>query len=170
MLDRLWHQFSRKIQPPKLIKYSTALAVGALLGALSFMMVEIWEMKSGVVVSTDSTTNVADANAQKRLPSFSTLSIFGAHQANIQTIPTARIQYRLEGILRSADPNQSRVLISAAGKPGQTYHLGDSFGNGIVIRQILDDSVIFERNGQLEKLTLPRPELKFGTPLKSLSP
>ena len=70
----------------------------------------------------------------------------------------------ITGIVKSMDDGKgkaSKVYISLAGKPSKIYQLGDTLPYGVRIYQITADTIIFDNDGRLEKLSLTRDKLVF---------
>ena len=76
-------------------------------------------------------------------------------------VPITSLQLHLVGVLKSADENQSHVIISEAGAAGKVYAIGDSLPSGIRVYAINDEGVILDNGGHLEKLPLARSRLTF---------
>jgi type II secretory pathway component PulC len=79
------------------------------------------------------------------------------------TVPVTSLQLRLVGVIKSE--KISRVIISESGQPGKVYSIGDSLPSGITVNSVVDDGVILDNGGHLEKLPLQRKSLTFqGVP------
>lgn len=95
--------------------------------------------------------------------------LFGdANIANQGYVPITSLQLHLVGIVKSADINQSHIIISDGSQPGKVYAIGDSLPSGIRVYAINDDGVILDNSGHLEKLPLARQRLEFQGMPKTL--
>lgn len=86
--------------------------------------------------------------------------------ASSSTLPVTSLQLRLIGVIKTKPDKYSRVIISEANQPGKVYGIGDVLSSGVTVYGIVDDGVILESSGRLEKLPLPRPPLLFREPLQ----
>lgn len=86
--------------------------------------------------------------------------LFGRHLAS-GNIPITSLQMRIIGIVHTREKASSKVYISISGQPGKIYHIGDTLPNGVKVHDISSTVVIFDNDGQLEKLMIPRQSLYF---------
>ncbi len=88
--------------------------------------------------------------------------IFGsAATEDADFLPVTSAQLHLTGIIKDANSQTSRIIISEAGQTGKVYAVGDEVISGIKINAINDDGVVLEHNGRFEKLPLVRTRLNF---------
>ncbi len=84
-------------------------------------------------------------------------------------IPTTILNLRLVGILK-ATPNQaSQAVIDMGNRNEQVYRLNDLLPGHAKIIRIFNNSILILRNGQVERLSLPKHRIIFGqrpTPLE----
>lgn len=86
--------------------------------------------------------------------------LLGDYQPPLSAIPTSESSLQLMGIMKAEPVEQSQVIISV-NQEEKVYQLGQTLPNGAVLKQILDDAVIIEQQGHLERLALPKAELEF---------
>lgn len=83
-------------------------------------------------------------------------------------LPSSQLQLSLIGIL-AANPMQSAQAIMVTPDGNQAvYVTGDTLPGGAVLYQILPDSVVIKRQGHLESLHLPKPNVILDVPLQGL--
>jgi general secretion pathway protein C len=115
-----------------------------------------------------SAQSASRSGAHKVLPDIASWHLFGSRPpaiaaGQVANLPATTLQLTLSGLFKDTRTQQSKALISAPGHPSKAYGVGDALPSGATVYQILDDGVILERNGHLEKLTLPIQPLKFGS-------
>jgi type II secretory pathway component PulC len=94
---------------------------------------------------------------------------FGQYQlVDANYLPMTQLNLDLQGILFSANPAKTQALIAFPGQAPKVYHKGDHLLGNVIIKQILQNSVILDQNGELEKLPLKQLELQFAPPPKGL--
>jgi type II secretory pathway component PulC len=112
-----------------------------------------------VITHSQSRTHVASKdNMMQMIAQIPEEHLFGKVGLN-GSVPITSLQLRLIGVIKSDPENFSRVIISESGQPGKVYGIGDSLPSGITINSIVDDGVILENDGRLEKLPLQRSPL-----------
>lgn len=112
--------------------------------------------KETVMVKTDSTSDLIAAITGDH--------IFGKSPSKLGDMPISNLQLHVTGIVK-VDSNQSnsvsKAYISIAGQPSKIYQVGDTLPYGVKVNDITPDAVVLENDGHLEKLPLPRAQLKF---------
>lgn len=91
-------------------------------------------------------------------------AIFGVYvpnDLNVDTIKKSVLDVTLVGILLAKPLEDSQVIIKAANGEEKTYLLGDTIPGGAIIKRITAGSVLVERAGALESLSLPKDDLTF---------
>ena len=78
------------------------------------------------------------------------------------------LNVKVVGILFAAREEDSHVILKVASGHEQTFGVGDTVSGGAVIKRITAQGVLFERNGALESLSLPKNELIFDAQAKPL--
>jgi type II secretory pathway component PulC len=94
--------------------------------------------------------------------------IFGHLEKDTTILPITSLHIRLIGIVSAIPKKQSSVLISEASQPGKVYVVGDTLPVGVKVNAIMEDGVILENAGRLEKLPLQRQPLSFQGRPKSI--
>ncbi|OQX13657.1 MAG: type II secretion system protein GspC [Thiothrix lacustris] len=113
---------------------------------------------AGVVNTAPAKPNLGDTLAGYHL--------FGIYQADSSkpaptNIQNTQLALKLQGVY--APPNNSGYAVIEENAQQKAYAAGETIGNsGAVLEQILADHVLLRRNGLLEKLALPKPELSGG--------
>ncbi len=102
-------------------------------------------------------------------PDLATLHLFGAPVTvvgsnDVASLPPTALQLTLHGLFTNTRTKMSEALISAPGQSTKAYHVGSSVPGGATVYEILDDGVVLQRGGKLEKLILPVHPLHFGVP------
>lgn len=86
------------------------------------------------------------------------LHLFGKREAaqavDTSKLPSTTLNVKLVGVIGSTNPDNSRALIAADGKPAKAYFKGDALSDGSAILDIDSRFVIIQRGEQLEKLAL----------------
>lgn len=98
-------------------------------------------------------------------------SLFGVYVPNDlseSSVKKSMLDVTLVGILFADNINDSQVIIHSAGGVERTYKLGDSIPGDAVIKRIMANGVLVERQGNLESLSLPKNELTFEPVAKPL--
>jgi hypothetical protein len=78
-------------------------------------------------------------------------------------MPISSLQLSVTGILKveGSDSSASKASISVEGQPSKIFQMGDKLPDGVKIYDIMDEAVVLENNGHLEKLPLARAPLQF---------
>lgn len=74
-------------------------------------------------------------------------------------LPASTAGYQLFGLIEADRPAEARAILGGADGQQQEYRIGDAMPDGARVHAIRARAVLFERNGALEKLTLPELEL-----------
>jgi general secretion pathway protein C len=72
------------------------------------------------------------------------------------------------GILYTAKDHDSQVILQESNGQEHFFSVGDKLPGGAVIKRITADGVLIRKNGELERLSLPKDELQFEPPAKPL--
>lgn len=150
-------------------QWGKRVAFGAIgLAALLLLLSLIHGIGWLVTLSSQSNAAVETVKiSSKPLPNIADMHLFGLHQvavapSQVASLPQTTLQLTLNGLFANANVKKSRALISAPGHSMKSYRVGDTLPGGATVYEILTDGVILQRNGHLEKLTLPGKPLKFG--------
>ncbi len=79
------------------------------------------------------------------------------------TLPDSTAGYQLFGIIEATDQRAARAILGAADGEQREYRVGDAMPDGARVHAVRERAVIFERDGRLERLSLPAPELESAT-------
>lgn len=93
-----------------------------------------------------------------------TLHVFGKPLQTASDVPVSSLELRITGIAKNTRPseqNTSKAYISISNQPSKIFHVGDTISFGVKLYDIIDDAVVVENNGRLEKLPLVRNKLDF---------
>lgn len=115
--------------------------------------------------------SAVSASPKGQLSQISSWHLFGQpppSAINDQAIPLSSLNLRITGIFYQKNAQLSRVMITNANGVAQFYKKDDPVTNDVILYEIRPNSVILERNGELEKLTLPDRELQFAEPPQRL--
>ncbi len=150
---------------PDYASFVLVILAGFLLARLAWMLFPteppplLTASGAGVVNSAASTQpNLGDTLAGYHL--------FGVYQADTSkpapsNIQNTQLALKLQGVY--APPNNSGYAVIEENAQQKAYAAGETIGSsGAVLEQILADHVLLRRNGLLEKLALPKPELSGG--------
>jgi general secretion pathway protein C len=100
----------------------------------------------------------------------SNASLFGVYVPDdLNSVRKSMLDVSLVGILFANDINESQVIIRASGGDEKSYQLGDTIPGDAVIKRIMARGILVERQGALERLSLPKNDLTFepvASPLK----
>jgi type II secretory pathway component PulC len=110
-------------------------------------------------------TNFAELVSQ--IPDWHLFGNYGALKKNAH-LPITGLQIELTGIIKATPSVLSRVIITEGGKPGKIYQAGDTLESGVRVYAIMNDGVVLENGGQLEKLPLRRTPLQFQEKFKPI--
>lgn len=143
----------------------TLLALFASISLLTIATLgyEMWQWRSDWQLAHQSlnhnitSKNTADIN--QLIMDIPNQHLFG--KALTQgAVPVTNLQMQVTGIVKNND-DASKVYISISGQPSKIYRTGDTLPYGVKIYKITADTVIFENDGRLEKLSLAREKLEF---------
>jgi type II secretory pathway component PulC len=106
----------------------------------------------------ESNTNV------KSLPILANWHLFGIYTPTSAALEATQLPIKLIGIFYATPPATSRILISISGQSAKLFTPGQTLLPGVIIEEILRDSVTLKHNDKLESLPLPVPVLQFASP------
>ena len=89
-------------------------------------------------------------------------------RVNDLNVKPSNLNISLVGVLFSAHPEESQMLIALADGQALIYHQGELMPGEVKIKKITPDGVVLEHDGELESLSLPKNELQFEAPAKAL--
>lgn len=93
------------------------------------------------------------------------LHLFGLYQPanlNIDLLPKSTLNIQLNGVFFTVPANLSQAVLTIPSEGQKIYREGDKLPGDAKLYRILNNSVIIEYNGKLQRLMLPEPTLKFN--------
>lgn len=82
--------------------------------------------------------------------------LFGGREPEPLIAPSSTSNLLLAGILAESDPRAGQAILAERGAPARVYRPGAMLPGGLRLHAVHVDHVVLERNGQLERLNLPR--------------
>lgn len=116
------------------------------------------------VVLTPLPTQAAVVIKEEQPTQFLNSPLFGDYfpdNLDESKIKRSTLQLTVVGILFSLHETDSIVTIRTKGQGERMFHVGDTVPGGAVIKRIMPDGVLLMRAGAMERLSLPKNELKF---------
>lgn len=110
-------------------------------------------------------------NRQESYQDLLNSSLFGVYvptDLDESQVKKSMLNVTLVGILFAQKLNDSQVIIRSASGEEKTYKIGDSLPGGVIVKRIMADGILVERDGTLESLSLPRDQLQFESIPKPL--
>lgn len=80
--------------------------------------------------------------------------------------PKTRLQLTLRGVFLADEPSAAVAIIADDQDRERPYRIGDAIADAAVVKQILPQRVLLDRNGALEALDLPKERLQAAAPAK----
>lgn len=99
------------------------------------------------------------------------IDLFGKYipkQLGDANIKPSLLDVHVIGVMFSTNKKNSEVLLRFANGIERTFKNGDTIPGGAKIIHITSDGVIVNRDGTLERISLPVNKLKFDKPLKPM--
>lgn len=69
--------------------------------------------------------------------------------------------FKVVGVIFSEHEEDSKVLLQKQDGQEQFFSIGDTLSDGSIIKRITSEGVLLLRAGELERLSLPKEELRF---------
>lgn len=116
--------------------------------------------------------NKVVATKEDSVKSILKASLFGVYVSNDlneQSVKKSMLNVTIVGILFADKIEDSQVIIRSSNNEEKTYKIGDKIPGDAVIKRIMAEGVLVEREGNIESLTLLKNELIFepvAQPLK----
>lgn len=91
-------------------------------------------------------------------------ALFGEYipnNLNDQQVKQSSLNMEVIGVLFGKSPQESQVIIRSADGEENVYLVGDALPGGVKVKRITPEGVLFEHEGALESLSLPKNELIF---------
>lgn len=130
----------------------------------------IWSLSE----SESSSANVEPVVVPSKKDSLDALihsSLFGVYVSNDlsdDNVKKSMLDITLVGVLLGNTPDDSQVIIRTANGEEKNYKINDKIPGGVVIKRIMAGGILVEHNGSLERITLPKEELRFEPLAKPL--
>ncbi|BCA95956.1 general secretion pathway protein GspC [Legionella antarctica] len=111
--------------------------------------------------SDNSLTNNTKTDSSDFILDSSLFGVYVPNDLNEDNVKKSMLNVNLVGILLGDKTDESQVIIRSAGGEENTYKTGDKIPGGAIIKRIMANGVLVERNGALESLSLPKNDLTF---------
>lgn len=140
----------------------------------AFLLFILWQIIHGLaVIRSDGVMSARqpEENAVLNLNEIKKLTqenlkkpLFGAYvpvHLSETEIKPSRLNITVVGLILSQDESESKVMIRDQDGQDHLYRQADSLPGGFQIKRITAKGVLVEREGELERLSLPKNELIF---------
>lgn len=111
----------------------------------------------------------AKKNSFDALWSSSLFGVYVSNDLNGDNIKKSMIDVTLVGILLGNTMADSQVIIRSADGEERNYKVDDKIPGEVVIKRIMAGGILVEREGHLERLSLPKNDLTFEAVAKPLA-
>ncbi|MBI2785858.1 MAG: general secretion pathway protein GspC [Legionella longbeachae] len=111
---------------------------------------------------------IAKQNTNQAILHTSLFGVYVSKNLNESSVKKSMLNVTLVGILYANKIKNSQVIIRSASGEERTYKLGDKIPGDAVIKRIMMNGILVERQGALESLSLPKNELIFEPVAKPL--
>ena len=159
-------KLSRQLIAPKFLGRVRIAFALVLLAALMFTLAQwVWLLlpapKAAISQAQQTLPSASAPLTPSLLASIATARLWGALPA-AAPLATATQDTRLPLSLRGIISGQGLALIETSGSGTKVYRVGDTLPGGALLKEVLDDHVLLERGGVIERLALPKQSLSFG--------
>jgi len=160
---------------PPLLAIATALAMLVFTGWQGY---RFWTNQLENVPLPQSTNRGLESATKTNVPdlALTELSLFGDAQTatpqpntNTENLPETNLRLVLRGALAADGESPASALIEGPGGDTEVYTVGDRLPGNALLRTILPNRVIIEREGKLENLYFPETDDTKGINLSSES-
>lgn len=106
---------------------------------------------------------------QQKKPLILNYKLFGEYvPKNLEAVGVRQSTLNLTvvGVLFAVNEQNSQVILRKPSGQEEFFHVDDELPGGGVIKRITEEGVLVARDGVLERLSLPKQELKFEDPIK----
>jgi general secretion pathway protein C len=154
-------------------KYFKQVIISAIVLFSALTLSEYYSLYVSLTTSV-SPSQAEQTTSMTQKETFSALlssSLFGVYVSNDLTgddVKQSMLQLNLVGILLGNTTEESQVIISSAEGEEKNYKLNDELPGGAVIKRIMANGILVERNGALESLSFPKNDLTFDPVAKPL--
>lgn len=150
--------------PDNLQRYQQGLAAVVIAASLLFLLSFTWHSWQRLQPPT-----VTDsAPVAPRLPSkpvHSDYALFG--RATKASIPESRLQVSIKGLYSAKSTQHSYAILAVQGQADKVFYVGDKITDNAKLVEITVNAIVIERDGQREKIRLPRMQLPMRAAPKS---
>lgn len=160
---------------PPLLAVATALAMLVITGWQGY---RFWKTQSENAPLLQSTNTSLESGARTTVPNvaLSELLLFGDAQSakaqqnsSTEDLPETNLRLFLRGALAANGEYPASALIEGPGGDTEVYTAGERLPGNALLRTVLPNRVIIEREGKLENLYFPETEGTEGINLSSES-
>ncbi len=156
------------------IPANAALALAILLAAFALAKI-VWLVLSGPAlpaIAPDAITLPVQAN--KPRATVAQWHLFGnaaapAINAKLAAVEETTLKLTLRGTLNETSPNGGLAIVADENGTDDSYRVGDTLPGGGKLLEIHQARVLFERNGKVESLSLPREATRLASSSRSAS-
>lgn len=130
--------------------------------AVVFMLLVFLQIYDGIafaLTTTKSINHTPIIPPQTAPIDLSKMHIFGLYQPkniNPKQLPESTLSLQLEGVFATVPEKLSQAVLSVPGGKQKIYYEGDELPENAKLYRILDNSVIIQYDGQLQRLLLPK--------------
>lgn len=156
-------------------KYAKGVVVGFIALCSIFIIMEYMSLFTNKTDLTSTLKKEAlslkpmEQNKPKEILNSALFGIYMSDDLNDDDVKKTMLDLELLGVLLDSDIERSQVIIRSANGDEKTYKMGDKLPGGAQIKKIMASGILVERNGNLERLSLPKKELTFDPIAKPLT-
>lgn len=117
-------------------------------------------------------TSLAHVTPTNALHDLETSSLFGAYvtdDLHDDNVKRSTLDATLVGILLGNSMKESQVIIRLSNGEEKTYRIEEKIAGDAIIKRIMDEGILVEHHGNLERLSLPKNDLIFEPVAKPLN-
>jgi len=89
--------------------------------------------------------------------------------SDIDSLPDARVNFSVKGIIAASDPSASAAIIADASKEENVYQIGALIQPGTTLAEVHTDVIVINQNGALFKLALPKDFPNGASSIRSVA-
>ena len=110
-------------------------------------------------VEKDQQSYLAKAQAIGRTHLFGKAVVAAAPAPVVEEAPETKLNYKLRGIYFSPEASLSSAIVEIQPNKSQHFKIDDELAEKIVVSDILQDHILIDRYGKIERLNLQKPEV-----------
>lgn len=148
-------------------KYAKWMIISLIIFFSSLTLIECSKyffLSLEVAPSEPSVSDLAVSAQNNSFDAILPASLFGVYVSNDLTsanVKKSMLNVTIVGILWGNTTGQSQVIIRSANGEEKNYAVDESLPGGALIKKIMADGVLVQRDGELESLSLPKDTLSF---------